>query len=152
MVSTHVGVSLWYDAHTIVHCIDGAVLLCGHYWLDCGTGQTCLQLKPIILDWLFSTWAEASLLLEMSYNTAYGIWEGEITWFGVSCRWVYVMQYLHSYRSHCGLFLMKKESISNSNAVTRGLLCFNQWNKRLFHCCTMSMPCPLEIIKNTCAD
>ena len=34
--------------------------------------------------------------------------------------------YLHSYHSHCGLSLMKEESISKSNAVTRGLLCFNQ--------------------------
>ena len=44
MVSTHVVVSLWYDAQTIVHSMDGVVLLCGHYWLDCGTGHTCLLL------------------------------------------------------------------------------------------------------------
>ena len=37
MVSTHVGVSFWYDAQIIVHSMDGVVLLCGHYWLDCGT-------------------------------------------------------------------------------------------------------------------
>ena len=44
MVSTHVGVSLWYDEQTIVHSLYGVVLLCSHYWLDCGTGHTCLQL------------------------------------------------------------------------------------------------------------
>ena len=44
MVSTHVGVSLWYDAQTIVHSMEGVVLLFGHCWLDCGTGHTCLLL------------------------------------------------------------------------------------------------------------
>ena len=153
MVSTHVGVSLWYDAQTIVHSIDGVVLLCGHYWLDCGTGHTCLQLPSGRVPpcchryWNLSYWTDYSAAeLKHPYywrwvTTPPTVYEREKSLDLEEVAGERAL-YLHSYHSHCGLSLMKEESISKSNAVTRGLLCFNQWNKRLFHCFKRSVPCP----------
>ena len=131
MVSTHVGVSLWYDAQTIVHSMDGVVLLCGHYWLDCGTGHTCLQppsgrVPPCSHRyWNLSYWTDysAAELKHLYYwrwvTTPPTVCEREKSLDLEEVAGELAL-YLHSYHSHCGLSL----------------------NKRLFHCFKRSVPRP----------